>query len=131
MAKECASWSFESSNADFDGDRIMKEAARQGIQLLEIRRGRDWVVFWNFKYNNRLVNAIVDTKFRGFLSGDGWCPIVDYRSNLLGVLQRPTQYQYYARNVEAATIHEELLTREKILERNKTMRPRTTVRGYK
>lgn len=139
MAKEHAAWSFESDGKAFDGARVMREARVVGLQILEIHRGKETYVFWTDAYMRRLREASLDTKFIWRYAPQGWVPFMPEHSNTLcarydvsvSASHGKNPYCYMMSGILAAEVHEELIKREKIIQRNRSMRPRTQVKGYR
>jgi len=63
MAKKHLSYTFESKIKDFDGQRIVRESYRQGVQLLEVNFNGDNIILSTPKYMDELNKYIDITQY--------------------------------------------------------------------
>jgi hypothetical protein len=127
--KPKAHWIFTSTTSVFDGPRLVKEALAEGLEIITITRGKENLTLCTWAYLRRCERA--GLRLHGPMSpGDWYYPTVapglsrerDPNANAAGYAVQVREAGPLP-SVDASTIHEELLRREK-------EKKRTSVYGY-
>lgn len=151
MAKLQSAWTFLSRSEYFNGEKIVRDAYKQGIQLLEVKNEENSIFLLTKKYANELfkhINLYEQVSktliIVNLINTDNVCenmeiiPYIDEEDSLImttTILKENKKPRYVVgiedtdNKVHAEVIHELLLKEKK--KKGKLKRTRTYVNGYR